>query len=84
MKVINISRFFAMELVPDLMRLFRIKMIDPPVEKFFTKIAHGIVKQRRNSVAEHNDIVQVSGVRCQVSTVRCQLSGVSCQLSAVS
>ena len=57
-KVVNMYRFLAMELVPDLMRVFGIKMIDPPVEKFFTDIGKSIVKQRRNSVVEHNDIVQ--------------------------
>ena len=50
-------RFMLMDMFPSLMRWFNISLMNPTGEKFFQKLAEGLVKQRENSTAEHNDVM---------------------------
>lgn len=50
-------RFTLMDIFPSLMRFFNISLMNPTGEKFFQKLAEGLVKQRENSTAEHNDVM---------------------------
>ena len=50
-------RFMVMDMFPNLMRWFKIKMMNPTGEKFFFKLAEGLVKQRQNSTLDHNDVL---------------------------
>jgi len=56
-KVIDMYRFIGMEMFPSLMTWFKINLIHPGAEKFFTKLGENIVKQRKASTAEHNDVL---------------------------
>jgi len=39
------------------MRWFKISFLNPTGDKFFRKLAEGLVKQRQNSTTEHNDVM---------------------------
>ena len=51
------AKFMVMDMFPNLMRWFKIRMMNPTGEKFFFKLAEGLVKQRQNSTLDHNDVM---------------------------
>ena len=50
-------RFAMMDMFPNIMRWFKIKMMNPSGEKFFLKLAEGLIRQRENCEAEQDDIM---------------------------
>jgi len=50
-------RFMVMEMFPNVMRWFKIGMMNPTGDKFFQKLAEGLIKQRQNSTVDHNDVM---------------------------
>merc|ERR1719507_428710 len=42
---------------PNVMRWFIISFMNPTGDKFFQKLAEGLIKQRQNSTADHNDVM---------------------------
>ena len=55
--MIVLWRFMIMDMFPNLMRWFKISFLNPTGDKFFRKLAEGLVKQRQNSTTEHNDVM---------------------------
>merc|ERR1719357_1485324 len=46
-----------MDMFPNIMRWFKINMMNPSGEKFFLKLAEGMIRQRENCEAEQDDIM---------------------------
>ena len=50
-------RFMVMDMFPNVMRWFKISFMNPTGDKFFQKMAEGLIKQRQNSTVDHNDVM---------------------------
>jgi len=55
--IFKLWRFMLLDMFPNVMRWFRIKIVDPAAEKFFLKLAKTLVNQRKDSKEEHNDVL---------------------------
>jgi cytochrome P450 len=56
-RVIKMWRWYLMEMFPNVMRWFKINLLDPGAENFFRRLGQSIVSQRRSSTVEHNDVL---------------------------
>jgi len=55
--ILSPRRLLWMARWPGMMTFFKIRVLEPSAENFFVKLAESLVKQRQNSMVEHNDML---------------------------
>lgn len=55
--LISIRRFRLLNLLPSIAKLFKVRVLNPESEKFFSTLSEQIIKERRNNNVEAKDVL---------------------------